>query len=499
MKLKRINFRLKDWNLKNKIILHIVVIGISAGCLLTFLYLSTQKTIIRTLTHEKVELVSSLTEYTVSHRMKESKQVDVGRTLQQIAESEKIESLRIIELSGKILESSNLNEIGNFIKEIQIEKLNELFPGADRSPVPQIKPLSDNLSYYAIQNRNECFGCHSPENKIIALLEINLRETPVVEFIYKTQLRSVIISFLALGILIFITLRLFEKIVNRPLSQLKDKMKQVQGGKLNVQLKPLKNDDIGDLTQSFNIMVANLRQAKQQIEELHSKELEKAGHLASMGELAAGLAHEIKNPIAGIKGALEVIAQRTDSTDPQKEIFTEILQQTDRIYNIVQDLLNYARPREVDLQPADPSGCIQKAINLAQSQTKDKDIEFHFERSREGIRVICDENKIQEVILNLLINSITAIEEKGNISVELGPKNDRWLEIAIEDDGRGIKAEHLNQVFNPFFTTRRRGTGLGLSICQKIIQAHKGFIGVQSEVGRGTVFTIRLPLIDQAG
>lgn len=494
----KINLRLKDWNLKNKIVLHIVVIGITAGALLTYLYLSTQKNIIKTLTHGKAELVSSMIEYTVTHRMQEGKQEDVGRALQQIAGTEKIESLRIIDLTGKILESSQGSEIGNFIPEIQITKLNELYSSADKTPIPQINHISENQSFFAIQNRDECFVCHSPEKKIIALLEINLIETPTVEFIYKTQLRSVIISFLALGILIFITLRLFEKIINRPLSQLKNKMKQVQGGNLRVQLRPLKNDDIGDLTQSFNIMVANLRQAKQQIEELHDRELEKAGHLASIGELAAGLAHEIKNPIAGIKGALEVINQRTDPADPQKEIFTEILQQIDRIYNIVQDLLSYARPREINLKPINPNECIQRAVTLAQSQMQDKDIKFHFEKSKEDIQILCDENKIQEVVLNLLINSIAAIEEKGEISIGLNQKNDRWLEIAIRDDGKGIKVEHLTQVFNPFFTTRRRGTGLGLSICKKIIEAHKGSIDVQSEEGKGTVFTIRLSLINRA-
>jgi signal transduction histidine kinase len=494
----RINLRLLDWNLKNKIVLHIVVIGLSAGVLLTYLYLSTQKNIIKTLTHEKADLVSSMIEYTVTHRMQAGKQDDVGRALQQIADSEKIERLRIIDMKGKILESSSINEIGNFIPETRIKKLNELYSSADKAPIPQIRHISENQSVSAIRNREECFVCHSPEKKIIALLEIDLKETPTVEFIYKTQLRSVIISFFALGILIFITLRLFEKIINRPLCQLKDKMKQVQGGNLHVQLKPIKNDDIGDLTQSFNIMVANLRLAKQQIEELHSKELERAGHLASMGELAAGLAHEIRNPIAGIKGALEVIAQRTDPADPQKEIFTEILQQIDRIYNIVQDLLNYARPREIDLKTANPSECIQRAIYLAQPQTQDKDIQFQYEKSQEKIHILCDENKIQEVILNLLINSIAAIEEKGEIAIGMNQINGRWLEITVGDDGTGIKAEHLTQVFNPFFTTRRRGTGLGLSICKKIIEAHRGSIDVKSEEGKGTVFTIRLPLIDQA-
>jgi signal transduction histidine kinase len=327
---------------------------------------------------------------------------------------------------------------------------------------------------------------------------VNLEETATANLIYRNQFRTIVISLLALAILIFIILRLFEKIINRPLSELKDQMKKVQGGNLSVRLQPKKNDDIGDLTQSFNIMVANLKKANMEIEELHNREMERAGHLASMGELAAGLAHEIKNPIAGIKGALEVINQRTDPTTPEKEIFTEILHQTDRIYNIVQDLLSYARPREVVLKPANPTECIQRAINLAQSQTQDKDITFHFEKSKDEIQILCDENKIQEVILNLLINSIAAIDEKGEISVELRQQNNRWLEIAIKDDGKGMKSEHLTQVFNPFFTTRRRGTGLGLSICKKIIEAHKGSIDVQSEQGKGTVFTIRLALIIKA-
>jgi len=372
----------------------------------------------------------------------------------------------------------------------------EFYSELDKTPASQTQSVSSYQSFYAIKNREECFNCHSPDVDVIGILEVNLEETATANLIYKNQFRAIVINLLALAILIFIILRLFEKIVNRPLSELKNQMKKVQDGNLGVQVQPKKNDDIGNLAKSFNIMVANLKRANMEIEELHSREMERAGHLASMGELAAGLAHEIKNPIAGIKGALEVINQRTESSAPEKEIFIEILHQTDRIYNIVQDLLSYARPREVNLIPADPSECIQRAVNLAQSQTQDKDIKFHFEKSTEDIQILCDENKIQEVTLNLLINSIAAIEESGEISIGLNLKNDRWLEIAIRDDGKGIKAEHLAQVFNPFFTTRRRGTGLGLSICKKIIEAHKGSIDVESEEGKGTVFNIRLPLID---
>jgi signal transduction histidine kinase len=493
----KINLKLIDWNLRHKIVLHIFVIGTLAAALLTYLYMSTQKNIIHTLSQEKAALVASMIEYTVTHRMQEGKPDDVGLVLQRIAESNLIKNLRIIDLKGKILESSDIDEVGNYIPESRIQRVHELYSGVDQANIPQMNTISTHQSFHIIQNKKECYACHSSDTKIIALLEMNLEETPTAAFITKTQFKAVIISLLALVILIFITLRLFEKIINRPLSQLKEQMKKVQGGNLSVQLTPKKNDDIGDLTESFNVMVANLKQAKQEIEELHHREMERAGHLASIGELAAGLAHEIKNPIAGIKGALEVIIQRTDPSDPRKEIFTEILNQTDRIYGIIQDLLNYARPREINLKLVDLNECIRRAMTLAQSQTQDKDILFHFDKLNDDLQIFCDENRIQEVVLNLLINSIASIEKRGKVEVTTRKKNSKVMEIKISDDGKGIKAEHLAQVFNPFFTTRRQGTGLGLSICKKIVDAHKGSIDVQSEVGKGTVFVIQLPITHQ--
>jgi signal transduction histidine kinase len=465
---------------------------------MTYLYLSTQKSIITRLNHQKAELVGSMIECNATHQMQEGKPKDIGPSLRRLTESNNIKSLRLIDTEGKILRSSDPGEKGKYIEESQINKLVKFYSKLDKTKVSQIQPISSHQSFYAIKNKGECHACHSPENSVIGILQVNLEEAATAYLIHKNQFMTIGISLLALVILIFIILRLFERIINRPLSELKDQMRKVQGGNLGVYLQPQKNDDIGDLARSFNIMVANLKKANMEIAELHNREMERAGHLASMGEMAAGLAHEIKNPVAGIKGALEIITDRTDDKAPEKEIFTEILHQTDRIYNIVQDLLSYARPKEVQLKPSDPTECIQRAIHLAQSQTQEKDIEFQYERPTEGIHILCDENKIQEVILNLLINSIAAIRDKGKISIAMARKNDRWLEIMIKDDGKGIKAGHLSQVFNPFFTTRRRGTGLGLSICKKIIEAHKGSIYIQSEEGKGAVFTIRLPLIHKA-
>jgi hypothetical protein len=271
-------------------------------------------------------------------------------------------------------------------------------------------------------------------------------------------------------------------------------MEEIESGNLSIHLEPEKHDEIGDLTQRFSVMIEKLNQAQQKIEDFHNQQIEKAGHLASVGELAAGLAHEIKNPVAGIKGALEIIQQKTDKTDPKREIFGEILRQTDKIYDITQDLLSYAKPKKLSKKPVNPNNCILDAIKLASAQTRGKDIQFNFKGLKKDTLILIDKNKIQEVILNLLINSIAAIEERGGISITVGTRRPKELEITVTDNGKGIKPEHLSQIFNPFFTTRKRGTGLGLSICRQIIEAHSGSIHVKSQLGKGTTFSIRIPV-----
>jgi signal transduction histidine kinase len=314
----------------------------------------------------------------------------------------------------------------------------------------------------------------------------------------KSQLQGIIIAFLALATLSFIIIRLFERLVNRPISRLKDEMKKIQGGNLNIKLHPLKNDEIGNLTKSFDVMVRKLREANNQIEELFNKQMEKAEHLASFGEVAAGFAHEIKNPIAGIKGALEVINQGTDDSDVKKEIFTEMLIQIEKINQIVQDLLSYAKPKEMHMRIINPNECVENAIKLAKPQINSKEITFRFKGLENNTLAHIDPDKIQEVMLNLLLNSISAIKEKGNIAIELDKRNKKELEIKYSDDGAGIKKEHLPQIFIPFFTTKNIGTGLGLSICKKIIEAHNGSIEVKSEEGKGTFFAIQLPVLQPA-
>jgi signal transduction histidine kinase len=326
------------------------------------------------------------------------------------------------------------------------------------------------------------------------VLEVSLDYSPVVSILKRNKIRGILISLTALILLTFVILRLFEKLINKPLSRLKKRMRELEDGDLKSQVPVVKADEIGGLAASFNTMITRVEEANIRIEELHAQRMEKAEHLASLGEIAAGLAHEIKNPLAGIKGALEIIYKRTDAADTNKEVFNEMLIQIDRINQIIKDLMLYAKPKELNIRPVSLEECIENAIRLAKLQVKNKKIEFSFQNSDKIPPALVDGDKIQEVLLNLMLNSMAAIETEGNISVGLFTSDAKTLKITVSDNGKGIKEDLVAQIFQPFFTTKSDGTGLGLSICQKTIAAHGGTIDVKSHAGQGTTFTIFLPI-----
>ncbi len=494
---------LKSWSLKNKIVLHLFVIGGLAALLLAFIYIRTQRHLIETMSRQKTELVGSMIENSIFSFMREGRLEEVQSTLEKISASEGINKIRIFSPEGKILRSSEPGDMGGFIDSRLLGKVRKSILDKNLSQATLLMNKSSNLGLRVIENQSECFGCHSSQAPINGILEVDMDYSSAASLLRTNQLKGVLIAVVSFSLLIFIILRLFERLISRPVHQLKNKMKEVQEGNLDIGIQAQARDELGTLAESFNIMVSRLREANRKIEELFNKQMERAEHLASIGELTAGLAHEIKNPIAGMKGALEIINQKTPASDPQKEIFIEILFQIDKIHNIIQDLLSYARPKPLNMSWVNPNDCVQNAIKLARPQMNGKDIQFQFTGVGENVLALMDANKIQELMLNLLLNSIAAISKTGHIVVQLDEGAPRELKpelrMVIADDGGGIKKEILPQIFNPFFTTKPRGTGLGLSICKKIIEAHEGSVEVISREGQGTTFVIELPVLPSAG
>jgi two-component system sensor histidine kinase HydH len=206
------------------------------------------------------------------------------------------------------------------------------------------------------------------------------------------------------------------------------------------------------------------------------------------------LAHEVRNPLSGIKGALEIIAQDAPQDDPRREIFQEMLVQIGKLISVIQDFLNYARPKPLHFRPVPPGLFVENAVRMARTQLAGKDIGFQIRSLPEDFVISADADRMQEVLLNLFLNSIAAISVRGRIRVVLR-RNDAaaMLSILVADDGAGIPKANLAQIFQPFFSTKKSGTGLGLSLSLKTVEAHGGTIRARSRIGFGTTFLIRLP------
>jgi signal transduction histidine kinase len=233
-----------------------------------------------------------------------------------------------------------------------------------------------------------------------------------------------------------------------------------------------------------------------QVEEVqHAKfeqRLSESEHLATVGRLAASLAHEIKNPLAGISGAIQILGAGLEAEHPHKEIISEALRQIDRLDAAVKDLLVYARPKPPSMLRVDLNQLLERVLMLFRQEPAFREVRVHCEGLNEEHEILVDEVQIQQVLSNLMINAAHACEQGGDVSCRIS-RLESSIRFVIEDNGTGIKPEVLPRVFEPFFTTKSRGTGLGLPICQRIVEAHGGTIEITSEVGKGTLVSIDIP------
>ncbi len=287
-------------------------------------------------------------------------------------------------------------------------------------------------------------------------------------------------------------------IVSRPMLELQEKIERVRDGDLTVTVSFAdRNDDIGDLGRNFNDMVQQLRESRQEIQRLYRTQMSRAEHLATLGELAAGLAHEIRNPLAGIAGVMDIVNRDLPESSPARDVVKEVRHEVLRVNRIVTDLLETARPKAPEYRLSDLNATVEHAVTFARQQTLAKPVKVDFIKDAELAPVEHDSAQIHQVLLNLLLNSIQAIDGPGEVRVAIG-HFDHSASVTVSDNGSGIAAEHLPNIFRPFYTTKGKGTGLGLSLAKRIVEDHGGHIDVSSEAGHGTRFEVTLPVRREA-
>jgi len=282
--------------------------------------------------------------------------------------------------------------------------------------------------------------------------------------------------------------------VQRPMVELQQKIAKLGSGDLTVSVSFAKrNDEIGDLGRNFNHMVEQLRESREEIERLHRTQMSRAEHFATLGEMATGLAHEIRNPLAGIAGVIEIIGRDLPTTSPARAVVKDVRQEIARINHIVTDLLHTARPHPPKVGKSDLNTTVEHAVMLGRQQALARSIEITLHKDPSLPEVEHDSDQIHQVLLNLLLNALQAIDKNGKVTVTVEASGKNAI-VEVVDNGRGIPPEALPNIFRPFYTTKGDGTGLGLSLARRIVEDHQGHIDVTSTVGKGTTFAVVLPL-----
>ena len=225
------------------------------------------------------------------------------------------------------------------------------------------------------------------------------------------------------------------------------------------------------------------------------REIERSQRLASVGRLAAGVAHEIRNPLSSIKGFATYFKQRYQDVPEDQQTAGIMIQEVDRLNRVVSQLLEFSRPVTISPKPTSLKGLVKDSLKLIERQAQDKQIAINTRNSADIDEVKIDPDRINQVLLNLYLNAIEAMRPGGKLGIEIfDSEKNGGLNIQISDTGHGIAAEDLPKIFDPYFTTKSSGTGLGLAIAHNIVEAMGGTIEVKSKADKGTTFTLTIPL-----
>ncbi|MCK4742074.1 MAG: cache domain-containing protein [Anaerolineales bacterium] len=335
-------------------------------------------------------------------------------------------------------------------------------------------------------------------NKVIGILYVGVLEQKYVDI-----QRQAILAFLAitlLGTLASMMLSyLLSKRISVPIEKLAIASRAIAGGNLEAKVDVVSNDELGDLAKTFNAMASSLQQRDEQLKEFTQNKIMESERLALIGQLAANVAHELNNPLQGIVTYSHLLLENMPNNGSEKasSSIQRIVTQANRCRDIIRGLLDFSRQRKPDTTVCNINAVIQECVTFVENQASFQNIEFveHFEEDLPMI--IVDPSQMQQVFLNMIINATEAMEEGGDLTLDTRSNStENSIEISITDTGHGIPEEHFDKLFDPFFTTKEvgHGTGLGLAISYGIVKEHQGTINVESTLGRGTTFIIRLPI-----
>ena len=485
------------------------------------------------MTLQSAERVSNLITRSTTEYMLRNDREGLHQSLQAIAAEPGMVKIRVFDQEGRITYTTDAAELNHVVDK----KAEACYACHAQSQPLTMLNRPDRFRIYRngggrrvlgiitpIENQPACSNaaCHAhpAEQKILGVLDTDLSLAKADVQLAESSTRMILYTACALLSITFLTWFFVRRVVDMPVKALRKGTERLAQGHLGYQIDVASKDEIGELAHSFNDMSLQLRaehsqnlawtQTLEARVEQKTKELKRAHEhalqtekMAYIGKMAAVVAHEINNPLSGILTYSKLLRKWIDREDGggshQQEIRDSldlISSESRRCGELVRNLLTFSRSTPMNLQATDLNVVVERSVRLVQHQLELSSIELQLQLESELPVVQCDASQIEQVILALVMNAIDAMPQGGNLWLTTSFHQDEGkVQIIVRDDGVGISPEILPRLFEPFLTTkeRGRGVGLGLAISHSILERHNGNIEVQSEVGRGTRFTVTLP------
>jgi two-component system NtrC family sensor kinase len=455
---------------------------------------------------------------------------EVQRIIANIAAQEGIARIRIYNKEGRVRTSSLHQEEGTLVGLHSLECAachahSQPRAGLDRRDRIRIFRAEDGSRILGIiapiYNQPACASCHvhPASQRVLGVLDVQLSLTQV-DAVLRASERQMTYGLVATVVAVLVlTFLLLWRMVLSPVQKLTGAMARTATGDLSVRVPVRSDNEIGRMARSWNDMTDELGRARNALEQWNrtleerveekTRELEKAHQqmvlvekMASLGKLAAVVAHEINNPLAGIRTYARLLRRRLAGAPPPTP---EDVEETDRILemvdgeagrcgDIVRNLLAFSRQSGARLSQEDIAPVVERCRLLLNHQAEMLGICLEARVSSERLRVVCDAAQVQQMLLALAMNALEATPAGGRVTIEARPDGD-GVALVVSDTGHGIPAEDRDRIFEPFFTTKEegKGVGLGLAVVYGIVERHRGTVDVRSVPGEGTTFTVHLP------
>jgi two-component system NtrC family sensor kinase len=333
-------------------------------------------------------------------------------------------------------------------------------------------------------------------DKVIGILYVGILEEK-----YTDLRQSAVLTFLLIslgGILASIGVSyVISRNITVPVKKLATASKELANGNLEIKVEKTSDDELGELADSFNTMAFALRERDERLKEFTRKKFMESERLALVGQLAANVAHELNNPLQGIVTYSHLLLEKDICDQPTTQNIQKIVTQANRCRDIIRGLLDFSRQRKPDKTLSDINSILTEGISLVENQALFQNVQISMNLDQNLPKVVIDPSQIVRVFINLIVNAAEAMDGNGKLTItSLTDAHKGCIEVDVADTGSGIPAENYDKIFDPFFTTKEtgHGVGLGLAISYGIIKEHKGSISVESKVGKGTTFTVRLPI-----